>query len=273
MSVRISNAASQVANNSINKSNSLKKEAQRQLVSGVRIFSASQEPGGIALSEKFRAKINSLRESSQNIGTAQSMIRVAAGATETAGGTLMRMRALAVRAASGTLGPAERAQLQQEVMELQSGLDSLAKSTEFSGLDLADGSTPDVDVQVGDMAGDTIAVSLGDLRTTSLGVDAGSVSVATQVGAESAIGAIDQALDQVHSQAATYGTAYNRLGSSFGAVQSEVESMLAAEGRINNVEAASAASRLARSQVLENAGLAVMVQANTNSSMASRLLS
>jgi flagellin len=130
-----------------------------------------------------------------------------------------------------------------------------------------------VDVQAGDMQGDTIAVGLGDLTASGLGVDAGSLSLATQAGAEAAIGTIDQALDQVHSQAGALGTAYNRLGSSFGGVQTEIENMLTTEARIGDVDMAEATALMARNQVLSNAGLAVMVQANTDSRTAARLLS
>lgn len=273
MSVRISQSATQSIANHISKANAEKRVAQRQLASGVRIYAAAEDPAGIALSEKLRSKIQSLREAGTNIGQAQSMIRVAAGSTETVGGAMMRMRSLAVQAASGTLSQSERAMLQEEFTSLQDTIQSVANSTEFNGLDLADGSTASVDVQVGDMAGDSLSIELGDLQTTSLGVDAGSINIASQAGAESAIGALDQALDQVHSQAATYGSAYNRLSSSFRGVQDEVENVYSTQSRITDVDIAEASAQLARTQVLSNAGLAVMVQANIDSRAAAKLLS
>jgi flagellin len=273
MSIRINTAMQQQVASQISRSDSSKRKSQNELVSGVRIYAAAKEPGGIGLSQKLRAKIQSLRESSSNIGRAQDMIQVASGALDSVGGSLTRMRALSVRAATGTLSPAERASLQQEMLEIQRDIDQVADSTEFSGLELTDGSVPQVDVQVGDMQGDTLSVDLADLTTASLGVDSGSVSVATQADATAAIDQIDAAIDEVGSQASSLGTSYNRLGTSFSSVQTEVENLLSTEARIGGVDMAEATAMMARSQVLANAGIAVMVQANTDSRSASRLLS
>jgi flagellin len=273
MSISINSVMQQHVASNIAKADGLKRESQKDLVSGVRIYAAAKDPRGVALSQKFRARIQSLRESSANIGQAQDMIQVASGATDSVGGSLQRLRDLAVRAATGTISSSERAALQQEAIQIQESIDQVASNTEFGGLELTDGSVASVDVQAGDMQGDTIAVGLGDLTASGLGVDAGSLSLATQAGAEAAIGTIDQALDQVHSQAGALGTAYNRLGSSFGGVQTEIENMLTTEARIGDVDMAEATALMARNQVLSNAGLAVMVQANTDSRTAARLLS
>lgn len=273
MSIRINSVMQQTVASQVSRSDNLKRQSQNDLVSGVRIYAAAKEPGGIALSQKLRAKIQSLRESSSNIGRAQDMIQVASGATDSVGGSLQRMRALAVRAAGGTISPSERASLQEEMIEIQRGIDQVGESTEFSGLELTDGSVGQVDVQVGDMEGDTLSVDLADLTSAGLGVDSGSVSVATQGDAEAAIDQIDAAIDQVGNQSSSLGTSYNRLGTSFSSVQTEVENLVTTESRIGDVDMAETTALMARNQALSNAGLAVMIQANTDSRAAARLLS
>ena len=273
MSIRINSVMQEQVASQISRSDSLKRKNQKDLASGVRINAGAREPAAIALSEKLRAKIQSLRASSQNIGRAQDMVQIASGSMDSVGGSLERMRALSVRAASGTISTSERAALQQEMLGLQQGIDQVAQSTEFSGLELTDGSVPQVDVQVGDMAGDTLSVELADLTSTGLGVDPASVSVATQADAEAAIDQIDAAIDHVGTQSASLGTSYNRLGTSFSSVQTEVENMLSTEARIADVDMAEVTALMARNQAMSNVGLAVMAQANTDSRSAARLLS
>ena len=273
MSIRINSVMQEQVANQISRSDSLKRKSQKDLVSGVRLNSVAREPAALALSGNLRAKMQSLRAASENIGRAQDMIQVASGAMDSVGGSLERMRALSVRAASGTISTTERAALQEEMIELQQGIDQVAQSTEFSGLELTDGSVAQVDVQVGDMAGDTLAVDLADLTSTGLGVDSASVSVATQADASAAIDQIDAAIDEVGSQTSALGTSYNRLGSSFSSVQTEVENMLTTEARIGDVDIAEATALIARNQAMANVGLAVMAQANTDPRAAARLLS
>ncbi len=272
MSFRINANMQQNVANQITRTNAKNRHNAKQMASGVRIYAAAQDPGGVAMSEKFRARIQGLRESARNIGQAQNMLNVASGVTETTGGALERMRELAVQGASGTLSTAERASIQQEFSQLQDTLSDTAETTEFNGLDLADGSTASVSVQVGPDAGDSYEVALADLSAGTLGVDAGSVDVTTQAGAESAIGAIDNALDQVHSHASAYGAAYNRLGSSYASMQDELENMVESESRIRDVDFAEATAEAARNEVMKNAGIAVMVQSNSDSMTAARLL-
>ena len=272
MSFRINANMQQNVANQITRTNAKNRHNAKQMASGVRIYSAALDPGGVAMSEKFRARIQGLRESSRNIGQAQNMINVASGVTETTGGALERMRELAVQAASGTLSTTDHAAIQQEFGQLQDTLADVSATTEFNGLALADGSNPSVSVQVGPDAGDSYDVALADLSAGSLGVDAASVDLSTQAGAESAIGAIDSALDEVHSHAAAYGAAYNRLGSSYASMQDELENMVEADSRIRDVDFAEATADAARNDVMKNAGIAVMVQSNTDAMTAARLL-
>lgn len=273
MSIRINSVMQQQVATKISRADQAKRSNQNELASGVRIYSGAKDPAGLALSEKFRAKIDSLRESANNIGQARSAIQVASGATESIGGSLQRMRTLAVQAASGTLSAEDRAAIQQEFGQLQETVDSVATGTEFNGLELTDGSVGSFDVQVGDMQGDTISVGLGDLTATGLGVDGGAVSVASQAGAENAIGAIDQALDELSNQESAFGAVSNRLSSSFEGVQTEVENMVTTESRIRDADIAETTAVMARNQVLADVGLAVMAQANTSPRAATRLLS
>ena len=262
MSFRINANMQQNVANQITRTNAKNRHNAKQMASGVRVYAAALDPGGVAMSEKFRARIQGLRESTRNIGQAQNMISVAAGVTETTGGALERMRELAVQASSGTLSTADRAAIQQEFSQLQDTLSDVAETTEFNGLDLADGSTASVSVQVGPDAGDSYDVALADLSAGSLGVDAGSVDVTTQAGAENAIGAIDNALDQVHSHAAAYGAAYNRLGSSYASMQDELENMVESESRIRDVDFAEETTDFTKSQILSQSATSMLAQAN-----------
>ena len=273
MSVRINSVMQQHVANNISRADNVRKIGQKQVASGQRMFEASQEPAAVALSEKFRARIQGLRESANNIGQAQSAIQVASGAAQSVGGALQRMRTLAIEAASGTLSPEQRATMQQELGELQETVESVATGTEFNGVELTNGVVGSFEVQVGEMAGDTMTVGLGDFTGANLGTDAGSISIGTQADAQAAISAIDGAIEQVANQESAFGAVSNRLGVSFDGVQGEVENMVDTESRIRDVDTAETAAMVAREEIMSKAGMAVLVQANTDSRFAARLLS
>jgi len=246
-----------------------------KLASGLRISQASDDAAGLGISESLRAEMRGLQQASRNVSDGISMVQTAEGSLGSTGNILSRMRELAVQSANGTLNANDRANIQAEFGALQTEVDRIANSTEFNGLQLSDGSTPSVDVQAGAgnvPANDRITVALQYSRGATLGVDAASVDVTTQANAQNAITAIDNAITTVSGSRAAYGAAQNSLTSAVHNLQSYTENLVAAESRIRDVDFAQETADKARNDVLGQAGIALLAQANISSSTALGLL-
>ncbi len=243
-----------------------------RLSSGLRITRASDDAAGLAISERFRADVRSLQQAQRNANDGISMLQVAEGSLNESSNILVRMRELAVQAANGTLGSAERATLDQEFQDLISEIDRIAAVTEFNGIQLLDGSATSVTFQVGagNSANDRISVSGVDATATGLSI--GAADITTDTNAQSAIGTIDTAIDSLTGLRADFGTAQNRLESTVRSIAVAVENTAAAESRIRDVDVASETAQLTRNQVLQQAAVSVLAQANLSSSLALQLL-
>jgi len=208
----------------------------------------------------------------RNINDGISVTQVASGALDGAADMLSRMRELAVQASSGTLAAAGRDAIQTEYEQLAEELDRTADSTEFNGLQLADGSQPSIDVQVGPDEGDVVSLTLPDVSATALGVDTASLDFSTAEGAQAAIGAIDAALDQVSAAGSELGASENRLGSALDVMTTEAESLTAAASRIEDTDVAEAALGLAQQQIMQDVDIAMQSQANMSRASMMQLL-
>ncbi|NNL84440.1 MAG: flagellin FliC [Myxococcales bacterium] len=243
-----------------------------RLSSGLRITRASDDAAGLAISERFRADVRSLQQAQRNANDGISMLQVAEGALNESSSLLIRMRELAVQASNGTLGSTERATLDQEFQDLSAEIDRISAVTEFNGIQLLDGSATSVTFQVGGggSANDRISVSGVDASASGLAI--GSADVTTAANAQSALSTLDTAIDSLTGLRADFGTAQNRLESTVRSIAVAVENTSAAESRIRDVDVASETAALTKNQVLQQAAVSVLAQANVSSTLALRLL-
>jgi len=243
-----------------------------RLSSGLRINRAADDAAGLAISESFRAEIRSIQQAQRNAMDAVSLVQVAEGALDETGGLLIRMRELAVQSANGTLGSSERASLDQEFQDLIAEIDRISAVTNFNGISILTSGAGGIEFQVGvnGTSNDTITVSGVAAGAGDLGVS--SLAVATASGAQAALAVLDSAVGQVASLRASFGTTQNRLESTVRSLAISNENLSAAESRIRDVDVANETASLTRNQVLQQAGVSVLAQANVSTSIALSLL-
>ena len=243
-----------------------------RLSSGLRIVRAADDAAGLAISERFRADVRSLQQAQRNAMDGISLLQIAEGALNETSGILIRMRELAIQSANGTLGTGERAALDSEFQDLITEIDRIAAVTEFNGTAVLDGSAPTVTFQVGvnNTANDQISVTGVDATASGLGVDA--LAVDTQANAQAALATLDTVIDSTSTLRSGFGTAQNRLESTIRSIAVSVENTAAAESRIRDVDVASETAILTRNQVLQQAGISVLAQANVSTQNALALL-
>ena len=268
------NLASMNALTNLNRTNRSLTKTLGRVSSGLRISSAGDDAAGLAVAENLDAAARSLTVAQRNTQDGISVVQTAEGATSEVGGILKRMRELAVQSASETLANDERQYIQDEFVALSSEVDRIANVTEFNGVALGDGSTASLDVQVGinNSVNDRIGITTGDLRAATLGVDTGAMTLASATGAQTALTALDSAIDTVNGYRSDYGAAQNRLESAMRNLETYTESLRGAESAIRDADFAYEAAQMSRFQVMQQAGVAVLGQANQLNSGAVRLL-
>lgn len=257
--------------NLVNTTDRLQRSLER-LSSGLRITRASDDAAGLAISEGFRAEIRSYAQAQRNSNDAISLLQVAEGALNESSSILIRLRELSIQSSNGTLGQAERDTLQSEFAALRSELSRIANVTEFNGTAVLNSASVTVTFQVGinNTSNDRITVTGVNATATGLAIQAQTISGVT--GANAAISAISTAIDTLASLRAQFGTAQNRLESTIRSIAVSIENTAAAESRIRDVDVASETAELTRNQVLQQAGIAVLAQANVSSQSALSLL-
>jgi len=279
MGLRVnSNVASiNAQRNLVNSTGNLQKSLQR-LSSGLRITRAADDAAGLAISEGFRADIRSIGQAQRNANDGISFLQVGEGALNEVSSILIRQRELAIQSANGTLGAAERDTLNDEFQDLLSEIDRISAVTQFNGTTILESGASTV-FQIGTDAttDDRITINAVDSRASSLGIGAtnGSFVYATISSVESArntLSLLDSAISQVASLRASFGTVQNRLESAIRSLAVSQENTSAAESRIRDVDFASETAELTRNQVLQQAGISVLAQANVSTQSALSLL-
>jgi flagellin len=251
------------------------RSTMEHLSSGLRLTRAADDAAGMGVSQKMRAHITSLKMAQRNANDGISLVQTAEGALSETGDILARMRELAVESASEVLQATERAYLQTEFTALQEEIERIADSTEFNGLNLADGSTTSVSVQVGIFnvaAQDRISVTLQDSQTATLGVNTTSIDLSSAANSQLSITEIDEAIDSVNNSRSNYGSVQNRLTSALRNLENYTENLVETESRIRDVDFASATADMSRHQIFSQAGISVLSQANSNPQAALSLL-
>lgn len=281
MGLRINtNLASLTAQRNLGRTQLSLERSLDRLSSGLRITRASDDAAGLAISESLRAQIRGLKQAERNANDGISIIQTAEGSLNEISSILIRMRELGVQSSSsGSISNAERSFLQNEFSALQSEITRIANSTKFGNRTLLDGSLSGtsnaIEFQVGifnNSAVDRISLSIGNATASALSVQSGTIAISTAAAAQASLATIDSAINNVATLRGDLGAAQNRLQSTINALQSSSENLTAANSRIRDVDVAAETAELTRAQVLQQAGIAVLAQANVSSQAALALL-
>ena len=247
-----------------------------RLASGFRINRAGDDAAGLAISENLRAQTRGLQQAERNALDGVSMVQVAEGGLQEISNIMIRLRELAVQAASDTVGPTERRFMQVEFEALLNETDRIANATEYNRVPLLNGTASAFDIQVGTRNNPNIDritffdTSSADVNVVALGLNL--TSIADKTSAQNALGAIDNAIVQVSSIRADFGAMQNRLQSIINNLAISVENISAANSRIRDTDLASETAELTKNNILMQAGTAVLSQANASVQSALTLL-
>ncbi len=279
MGLRINtNIGSLTAQKNLATTQSALERSMDRLSSGMRITRAGDDAAGLAISESLRAQIRGLMQAQRNANDGISVIQTAEGALNEISNILIRLRELAVQAASeGSVSNTERSFLQNEFSALQSEITRIASATKFGGRTLLDGtlasSALTFQVNINNSASvDRISLTIGDSTASGLSIQTTQAAISTVASAQTALATIDSAISNVSTVRGNLGAAQNRLQSTINNLASSVENLSAANSRIRDVDVALETAELTRTQVLQQAGIAVLAQANISSQVALTLL-
>ena len=279
------NVASLGAQRSLATSGAELKTAMERLSSGKKINSAADDAAGFAIAERMTAQIRGLNMATKNANDGLSMLGVIENATNDVTDMLHRMRELAIQATNDTNGTEDRAFLQKEVAELIKEIDRVATQTQYNGQTVLDGTFSSKSIQVGTESGQKITFSVNGIKTDAIGTaaDAGAspavvesdvadINISTAAGAQSGLQVITDAIEQVAGDRATYGALQNRLEYTVSNLMNVAEFTTAARSRIEDADFAAESARLAKAQVLQQTGTAMLAQANASSQLALSLI-
>jgi flagellin len=271
-SIRTNVGSLDAQRNLFNTTNSLNDSFAR-LSSGYRITKAGDDAAGLGISVNLESQIRSFNQAGRNAQDAQSVVATAEANLNQTTELLTRMRELAMESASSGVGNTERGYIQTENAANISEIDRIANAAEFNGQALLNSAATTLTFQVGIRnvaANDQLSITTVDATATTLGVNA--LDFSTQAGAQGALATIDTALQTVSSARAGFGASGNRLNSVIQTIQQSSESLSGANSRIRDVDVAEETSRMARSQVMQQAGVSVLAQANQAPQLALKLL-
>lgn len=258
--------------NLANSSSQLAVTLQR-LSSGLRVNSAKDDAAGLAVSQTFTAQIRGNNQAVRNANDGISLGQTAESALGQIGNNVQRIREIAVQAANGTISNSNRSQLQKEVDQLTQEISRTVATTNFNGTNLLSGANA-LTFQVG---ADGAANNQVSLTTTNLALtgsaglftfnatltNTGTIDVTTQAAASAALANLDTDISQVSTQRATFGSVQNRFEAVISNLQNYVENLQAARSRILDADFAAETANLTRSQILQQAGVAILSQANS----------
>lgn len=275
MAVVNTNVNASVAQNALTRNERAMNTAMERLSTGQRINSASDDAAGLAIGSRMTSQIRGLDTGIRNANDAISMISTADGALIEVTNMLQRMRELALQASNGTTTSADRAYLSSEYANLLSEIDRIAENTQWNGMSILNHTSTassEFKYQVGANGGQTIGVDFGDMRNDASGVfhvltsSHGTITAATTASAitqgTAAVSALDTAITAVNSQRATFGAAINQLTYAVDNLSNVKVNAEASRSRIMDADYAVETSELARTQIISQAGTAMLAQAN-----------
>ena len=289
MTVINTNVGATITQNALAKNDRLMGQAMERLSTGKRINSASDDAAGLAISSRMTAQIKGLDQAARNANDAIAMIQTADGASIEVANMLQRMRELAIQSITETNTSTDRANLSVEFVALQAEISRISATTQWNGENILDGSAGTntdgvVIYQVGANASQTISIDLGDWATTGAGVysnggaandisSAGTgISLSTSTAAAAALAKIDTAINGINTQRATYGAVMNRLEYVVDNLSNVSQNAEASRSRVEDANYANETTELARTQIIQQAGTAMLAQANQSAQAVLQLL-
>jgi len=252
-------------------------QAMERLSSGKRINSAMDDAAGLTIAHSLDSKITSLNQAVRNGNDAIALINLAEGALDEISSMLTRMKEIATQALNGTYTTDDLANLNLEYAQLSDEIDRISNNTYFNGVAVV-GGTATVSFQVGDTSTDVVTVTFRDMSDDGIGTDTdnsgvidnaevaiSATSISSTTNAGTALGVLDNAIKMVDNYRATLGAKANRMEHAVNNLMSRVEHQSAARSRIQDADYAVESANLARAQVLQQAGTAMLAQANASS--------
>ena len=255
---------------SLNMSQGSMQTSLERLSSGLRINRAKDDAAGLAISERFTSQIRGLEQANRNANDGISLLQTAEGALAEITNMLQRMRELSVQSINGTVSDSDRNSLQNEFGELQQEVGRILNSTEFNGVNLLKTSTT-LTMQIGFKAGASFQVNVSTFnlsaRTLSSGglqsvLSAGQLSIGSGGQAGSLLSMLDTAINNISAKRAEFGAKQNRLEATVRNNSNIIENQSAARSRVLDADFASETANLTRTQILQQAGTAMLAQAN-----------
>jgi len=267
LSINTNVGALQAARSSYSVNKSMEQSMER-LASGKRVNGAADDAAGLAIATRLNAEINGIHQGIRNAADAQSLLGVAEGALEQVHALLLRMRELAVQSANETNSSADRHHLQTEVDQLEAEIQRVVDDTTWAGITLlAGGFTTGATFQIGPRNTDTIQISISAIEPLSTVAKGGlslSGHISVQANAMGYIKNIDNAISIISADRGKYGATMNRLDHAMANLQNVATNLAVAKGRIMDADFAAESSNLARTQVLQQASMAMLAQANAS---------
>jgi flagellin len=252
-----------------NSYNALATSVER-LSSGQRINSAKDDAAGLAVRELMRADIAVIEQAVRNAHDGISMLQTMEGALATIDDALVRMQQLAEQAATGSYSSAQRAIMESEFVEMRQEIDRVAESTEFNDIKMLDNSAT-VSIHIGKLTTDSISITGSNVTSASNGLNITSLTIADESDAQNAIITLESAISTKDTARGTFGYKMNRLENAISVLNIQAENMQAAESRVSDVDVATEMAEMTRNQLLAEAGISMLAQANIMPQMALKL--
>ena len=276
MGLRIStNVQALVAQRHLGVNGNLQKEVLEHLASGSRINKAADDAAGLAISEKMKGQIRSIRQDVRNSNDGISLIQTAEGGMNEIGNILTRFRELAIQSASDTIGDVERGFINKEVQQLKQEITRISESTEFNSKKLLNGQGDTLDIQVGTGNRENVdrfSLDIQKINVSGDHLNLSSLSLSTKEGARETLDLVDKAVNVVVENRAELGALQNRLQSTIRNLNIYDENLSQANSRIRDTDFAAETSELAKYNILNQSDISVLSQANQNNQMALKLL-
>jgi len=261
LSINTNIGALNASQSSYSVNNSMETSMAR-LSSGNRINSAADDAAGLQIARRMDTEIQGLNQAVRNASDAQALLQTAEGALDEVHTILLRIRELSVQASNGTYGAQDRLAIQAEVTDLQSEITRISTDTTWNSISLIEGSqSTGITFQIGADNTQTVTVAIANIALATLSIG-GTSHVTTATNAMSYIAAVDKAISVISTNRGTYAAAINRLDHSVANMQDAATNLAEAKGRITDADFAAETSNLSRTQVLQQASMAMLAQAN-----------
>lgn len=251
--------------NSLERSNRSMETSMERLTSGKKINSAKDDAAGLAIATKMTSQINGFAKATQNTSDGMSLIQTMDGATDQVVSMMQRMRDLSVQSLNGTYTDENRTDINAEFQQLKTEIDRVGKTVNFNGQDLLNGTNATFLFQVGADGGANNKISVPTINIQQTALNINTDTIATAAEASTALANIDLDIKSLQTSKANWGAVQNRLTYTMDNLSTMSENLSSARSRIQDTDYAKESANLSRTQVLQQAGMSMLAQANQSS--------